>query len=284
MTKEDILVRYEYAKKTKVIEKHIDIKTGMLLEPEKIYEGYVGKEYEILSKEFEGYVLVEENIPEKSKGEMTKEIIIVEYYYIHKGKVIVEYIDKYSGEILKDKVEADINEDGIIDDGEFEEKDSTIIIEGLEGDEYKTSANEFDNYKLVENEIPLNKEGFMIKDEIKVTYKYVHKSIGVKEEHRDAITGELLEDVIIHEGYEGDVYNVLDKEINNYDLDESRKPNNSSGKMTKEEIVVTYYYVRKTEVIVQYLNEETEESLSEEKVIKGHVGDNYKTEHKNIEG
>ena len=39
-----------------------------------------------------------------------------------------------------------------------------------------------------------------------------------------------------------------------YDLVKERYPENATGKMTKEEIVVTYYYSRKTQVQVKYID------------------------------
>ena len=54
--------------------------------------------------------------------------------------------------------------------------------------------------------------------------------------------------------------------------------------MTKQEIVVTYYYERKeTKVEVQYLEEGTEKELLPKEKINGKIGDNYKTEKKDIE-
>ena len=53
--------------------------------------------------------------------------------------------------------------------------------------------------------------------------------------------------------------------------------------MTKEKIRVTYYYVKKSNVIVQYIDEYTKEILDEEE-ITGHEGDPYETVLKEFEG
>ena len=59
-------------------------------------------------------------------------------------------------------------------------------------------------------------------------------------------------------------------------------PSNSTGEMTDEEIVVKYYYQRKAEVEVQYLEKDTNYQLAENDNITGYVGDKYETEAKDI--
>ena len=59
--------------------------------------------------------------------------------------------------------------------------------------------------------------------------------------------------------------------------------------MTEEEIVVKYYYKRKAEVEIKYLEKDNtpeddtdNQELAEEEIIEGHIGDNYETEQKEI--
>lgn len=281
MTSEEIVVRYEYIENAKVIEKHIDIKTNEVIE-EIVHNAYVDKEYTTNARKYDNYVIVKDKLPQNAEGKMTKEEIIVEYYYIHKAKVIVEYLDNYSGEILKEIVYIDTNMDDQIDKVEYE--NSTVIIEGFEGDEYETFIKEFDNYKLVEEKIPDNANGEMTKEDINVKYYYVKKSAGVLEEHKDFYSNELLEEAKMHYGYEGDEYSTFNKEFKNYNLKLDAIPENANGTMKKDLITVTYYYIRKSEVIVKYVEDETGIELSEEVVIKGQEGDYYTTTEKNIEG
>ena len=282
MTEKEIVVTYEYVKTAKVIERHIDSVTNELIEPETIHEGYVGKEYDVSKKVFDKYTLVTDKLPANSKGEMTEEDIIVEYYYIHNARVTVEYIDKITGEMLDEKVNIDVDGDGEYD--RTDKKDSIVIFKGYEGDSYKAERKEFDGYSLVEEMLPQNEEGKMTKEEIFVRYYYVHESVGVREEHRDALTNELLEEPLIHSGHEGDSYKIDSKVFNNYDVNIERRPNNSEGTMTKEQITVTYYYSRKAEVIVKYIDEETGEEITSEMIIQGHEGKNYTTEERVIDG
>ena len=60
------------------------------------------------------------------------------------------------------------------------------------------------------------------------------------------------------------------------------KPSNSTGEMTEEETVVKYYYARKAEVEVKYLEKGTEYEIAEREHLEGYVGDNYETTQKDI--
>ena len=130
-----------------VIEKHIDIDTNKVLY-ENTITGNVGDEYNISSRSFEGYDLVEDRIPTNSKGTMNSEVIEVIYYYQKKASVTVKYIDKETNEeIVKPE-----------------------IIDGHLNDSYTTKPKEIKDYKLVNN--PENKEGTMKETNIEVIYYY----------------------------------------------------------------------------------------------------------------
>ena len=187
---------------------------------------------------------------------MTKDEIEVIYYYAQKTKVIVQHIDKETGEILKE-----------------EQK------EGKVGDICETKAQDIENYVLVEE--PKNPNVEMTKQVQTVKYYYAHISEGVIEKHIDELTGDILY-MEEHKGKEGDSYNIPSKEFAGYDLVESKLPENAEGKMTKEVIEVKYYYIKKASVRVQYLEKGTENKLTEDIVINGHENDSYQTEAKDI--
>ena len=52
--------------------------------------------------------------------------------------------------------------------------------------------------------------------------------------------------------------------------------------MTEDEAVVKYYYARKAEVEVKYLEKGTDYEVAEGEIISGHVGDKYETEQKDV--
>ena len=291
MTKEPIVLEYYYRKvhPVSVIEKHIDIKSEEILYNQ-TYKGYEGDPYTTKEKEFEGYDIVMEQYPDNSEGYMIDGVIEVKYYYIRKASVKVEYVDKETGRKLQEK------------DPETEkEKDSTEYIYGHEGDIYETKEKEFEGYELIE--VPDNSKGEMkievkengtVEAETVVTYYYGRKA-RVIERHIDIKQEEMIDEEIIYESYVGDDYEITEKEIEGYDIVKEKMPKNSKGKMTKEDIIVEYYYIRKASVKVEYVDKETGEILKGKNVetgeledsteyMYGHEGDKYETKEKGFEG
>ena len=260
MTKKEQVLKYYYIHVSGgVIEKHIDVILGQVL-ANAVHNGNEGDAYDIPSRTFDGYDLVEDRLPSNAKGTMKVEPVEVIYYYIYRSKVTAEYIDKNTGEKLTDDV----------------------TQKGHEGDNYTTERKTFDDYKLVE--VPLNADGSMTKEDITVTYYYVHTSGGVIVNHIDIKTGKQLLDETKEEGYEGDPYETHEENIPEYDLVKEKYPENAVGKMTIEPTRVTYYYIKKTEVNVKYVDKETGEEIDEPTNIPGHEGDEYKTEPKDVPG
>ena len=285
MTKEEIVVKYYYVHISDgVIERHLNAINGELLEEITYHEGNEADEYNIEAKTFEGYDLVEDKLPENAKGQMTKERIVVSYYYVRRAELQVEYIDKYSGERLQEKVKAEL--DGDI----YTEKDSTEIVKGHEGDRYETKEKVFEKYKLVETsnntsgemKVTVNEDG-TVNTRTKVTYYYAKESVGVKEEHIDIVTGEVIKKEL-HTGYEGESYTTYAKDLDGYVLVEEHSPENAEGVMTKEEQDIKYYYARVAKVEVEYIDQETKAKIIDNIVIDGYEGKKYETEVKVFEG
>ena len=283
MTKEEQTLIYYYEPVyTGLIENHIDEQTGALLETQ-THQIQVGTEYNIPSKEFEGYDLVETKLPTNAEGIMGEELVTVNYYYIKKAVLEVNYIDIYTNEPLTDK---------IVDNTKHE------------GDEYTTEQKEFENYDLVE--VPYNasgtmkvetdEEGNITNNRTVVTYYYTQRAV-VEEHHIDSLTGKDIEEPTIHNGHVGDEYEIPSKEFLSYQLIEedeegnSMLPSNSEGRMTAEKIVVNYYYNQPAKVVVHYvdkttgkeleeINPETGELQNSQIVIEGFNQDEYETEAK----
>ncbi len=262
MTEQSIEVIYYYGKNTQVVVKYLEKDTNKELSEQEIIKGYEGQEYKTQQKDIENYEFVEST--NNTKGIMQKEQIEVIYYYAQKTKATVQHIDRETGKILKE-----------------ESKD------GLVGDIFETKAENFEGYILVE--APENPNITMTKEEQIVKYYYVHISSGVIEKHIDEITGEIIYEEI-HEGNEGDKYNIPSKEFEGYDLvtedseGNSKLPENAEGEMTKEAIEVKYYYIRKATVRVEYIDKTTGEKITEDEIMQGHQNDNYETEEKEFDG
>ena len=260
MTEEEIIITYYYAKNTNVIVRYIekDVKPEHKLVPDVVIKGYEGKEYDVkdMQKQLSGYTFVE--VEGKTSGTMTKEDIIVTYYYLQNTSIRVEHIDKATNEILK-----------------------TETITGKVGDIVNTSKKDITGYVLVEK--PENETITMTKQEQVVKYYYSHISKGVIEKHIDEITGEVIEEKL-HNGNEGDKYNIPWKEFTGYDLVKDKLPENSSGEMKKDEVIeVKYYYIKKAKVVISYVDEDTNEKIEKDEEIQGHENDNYNTEEKKKE-
>ena len=273
---EVIEVKYYYIKKAKVIVKYLeqddtpeDTTDNQVLSEEEMIEGHENDNYETEAKEIEGYNLVE--TPENATGSMliTKnpdgtydtEIEVIYYYKKVAGGVVENHIDITTNEIL-----------------------ATQKYEGNVGDAYDIPSREFGGYDLLREDengnsmLPTNAIGNMTEEEIVVNYYYI-KQAKVTVEYIDKLTGEKLDEEEI-QGHIGDSYDTEEKEFDGYDIVE--KPSNSTGEMTEEETVVKYYYQRKAEVEVKYLERGTEYEIAPSETIEGYVGDNYETEKKEI--
>ena len=283
---EQTLIYYYEPVYSGLVENHIDEITGKLLETE-VHDVQVGTEYNIPSKNFEGYDVVETKLPENATGTMGEELITVNYYYIKKAVLEVNYIDVLTNTPLTEQ---------IVDNTKHE------------GDKYTTTAMEFENYDLVE--IPSNVEGTMVvetdetgkitNNKTVVTYYYAKKSAGVEEHHIDIRTNKEIEEPILHEGHIGDEYDIKAKDFLSYKLVEkdeegnSKLPENAKGTMTEEKIVVNYYYNQPAKVVVHYVEKETGKELEEKNqetgelqqalvIIEGQKDDDYTTTAKEFE-
>ncbi|MCI8700474.1 MAG: MucBP domain-containing protein, partial [Clostridia bacterium] len=213
------VIEIHYAKKAQIKVQYIEKDTDRLIE-EIVEEGYVGKEYNTISKNIEGYVLVEE--PEEKNITMTEDEVIVKYYYKHVTKGVIEkHIDIDTGEIL-----------------------FNTIHEGNEGDEYKIEPKEIEGYDVVQEKLPTNNEGTMEKDVITVSYYYKKKAVViVTVKYIDKDTNDVLAEDIVIKGYEGKEYKTEKKEISGYEFVEII--GKREGKMTTNEEVIYYYQKEK---------------------------------------
>ena len=276
MNKEEIIVKYYYEKvQKKVVEEHRDV-----IHDDKLHEEvHIGDDItNIEEKEFEGFIpatnkiyydiLVDENPdilkdngvdsvedllvkldkqPEetfKSEVEKNEDTLIIQYYYVREAKVKVVYVDKNTGEEIKI-----MTQDGI--------SETTENILGYEGKTYDTIEKSFENYSIVKEMYPNNARGKMAvlvdsngtyNNETLVKYYYVEKSAGVVEKHIDSETNTVIKE-IKHEGNVGDKYVISESKFDGYEILKDKYPTNKEGTMTKEQIVVEFYYKKVVPVV-----------------------------------
>ena len=205
----------------------------------------------------ENYVLAKtENLPLTITNDPEKNVIKI--YYATKAEATVQYIDKTTGEVIEENTE-----------------------QGYIGKKFETMAKNFKRYVLVKE--PEQKTVEMQGEKIVLKYYYVLVSSGVVEKHVDINSGELLANET-YEGLVGDEYETKEKEIDGYDLVKEKYPEKTKGTMEEDVITVTYYYVKKVTVTVQYIDVDTNEKLTDDETITGHEGDEYRTDKKTIDG
>ena len=199
MTKGDTIVIYVYKKQEAggVIVHYIDKETGEKLAEDETIEGNIGDDYKTERKAIENYQKAEPE-PTNKEGTMTEETIEVTYYYerIPSGKITVKYVDKETKEEIT------------YEDETGEEKTYGYEIKGYVGEEYKTEEKEIPYYKIVENMLPVNREGILSQNDETVTYYYEKmkfnmeiskrvKTVTIKGEEKEVSNGSLTK-VEIH--------------------------------------------------------------------------------------
>ena len=275
-------ITYWYQKKaTKVVTKYIDINSN-----EEIYDSYeqdgriddkytTVNELENINKKYNNiYEFVKST--DNTEGTMTEDIIEVVYYY-QKKQSNVKVLHVLEG--------TDVSDPEKVTDTLYD----TENIEGRIDDDYTTQnrLNEINNshkeqYDLVSDDV-VNKAGKIKLDTIYVIYEYRKAPSKIKIEHKDIDTDEDLVQVETKDGIVGNDYtteNKLDEINTEYDNKYELvlpEPNNKNGEFKREEQTITYYYQKKaTNVIVKYVDIDTEELVDGEELV-GKVDDEYST-------
>ncbi len=211
MGKEDSEAYYEYIYTDSTITaNYIDKTTGELLNSD-VKTGTEGSTATFEEKEFDNYILVEK--PESNDVVYTKKYQTIYYFYMHIGKVKVNYIDKSTGKNLDE-----------------------VNIEGLEGDKVNSQEKKFENYILVK--APEKSEYILTREEQQANYYYIHQS-NITVNYIDKDTNSLL-DCVKDKVTEGSIYETILKEFENYKNIE--KPEGQGVLIKKDDIIVNYYY------------------------------------------
>lgn len=192
------------------------------------------------------------------------------------SRVVVKYVDEQGNEIS-----------------------SVEVIEGMEGTSYVTQLKDIENYELVR--VYGNAEGTLTNEEQEVYYVYrkieakvIVRYLEKDNTPEDDTDNKILAEEEVIEGYSGDEYTTQRKDIENYKAADP-EPENSTGKMTKEDIYVTYYYEKvqsgtvtaiyvdtDTNEEIKYIDADTKEEKTYKEEIKGYIGDKYITKAKEI--
>ena len=219
MTVEKIVVTYGYRKLSDVTVKYIDSNTGKSIIDDIVTRYKEGDRYQTEEKILGGYELVSKT--DNTSGEVGREDIEVVYEYKKiAGGVEVKYKDQVTGQEIAPKEE----------------------MSGLEKDPYETEAKEIEGYELVV--IPSNANGEMTVEKIEVVYEY-RKTANVIIKHIDGNTGESIIKDVVTKYKEGDKYEALGQAIEGYTI--TKEPENKTGEVGREDIIVVYEYKKISE-------------------------------------
>lgn len=168
-----------------------------------------------------------------------------------------------------------------------------INISGRIDDYYSTEdkieeINEAHNNKYEFFKVDGNVTGTMKEDTIYITYWYQKKNTNVIVKYVDVDTNdELIENVEITGRIDEDyvtkdkIVEINDISVNKYVLVSTT--DNIKGKMSADTIEVIYYYKKvEAQAIVKFIDEDSNEEIEQREYIGGFVGDEYKTEPKDI--
>ena len=281
--REEQTITYYYQKKIGEVEvNYLEVGTEKVLASQEILKDKVDKEYitenkldEINANNDNKYEFV------KTTGDPTEGIYklekqVINYYYQKKAanvKVlhVLEGTDVSNPENVTDVLYPTEELTGRVDDNYTTQN----RLEEING-------NSKVQYDLVTDEVE-GKTGQMIIDTIYVVYEYRKAPAKIKIEHKDVDTNEELMETVTEDGIVGEEYTTTNKldEINaiyenKYEL--VSEPENKEGEYKREEQIITYYYRKKpANVIVKYVDVDTEEELIEGEEIVGRVDDEYKT-------
>lgn len=139
------IVNYYYAKNSDVVAKYLNEFNNKEIAKEEVTNGIYGTSYETKLKSIPEYEF--SKVYGKTKGVMNGENIEVDYYYKHKNKVIVNYIDKETGEKI-DNITEDV----------------------YEGSIYTSKEHIYEGYKLIEK--PQDETVTMEQEDIILNYYY----------------------------------------------------------------------------------------------------------------
>lgn len=257
VARENIEVIYRYKKISAGVEiKYIDQVTLEEISETEYIEGLENDMYSSESKIIDGYELVV--TPQNKSGNMSVDKTIVTYEYRKKSNVTVKYIDENTGEEIV----------------------PSIVTTYKEGDSYDSENKDLDKYTYTGD--TGNAKGIVGRENIEVIYKYKKNSYGVEIRHIDQATNRIIAESTFITGLEMDEYTSNPQEIEGYEL--VKIPENSSGNMAVDRIVVIYEYRKNYNVLTRYIDENSGNVLHEEVIEKYKQGDKYSTVKEDIEG
>ncbi len=275
-TEKPQLVTYIYKKKNdvdekgQVIAKYVD-EDGNELCHDLVYSGTIGTDYQTSQLVFSGYKFKE--VIGQSQGTYQTKEQEVQYVYVKidpddmseddkkiGGSVLVKYEDIYGNTVKND-----------------------IVYNGDIGDQYNVVIADIDHYEFVK---VVGEEKGEIEKDIKIitviyepAESYVQASTVIAR-YVD-MNGQTIHFDNIYNGFVGNQYKTSAEEIENYKL--VRIDGKESDLFGKDVKIVTYVYQKVGKIVVRYIDTDGN-TLKEEKIYSGVIGDLYELNVENLEG
>ena len=250
-------------KKSSITVHYVDT-SGDTISDNVIKTGNVGDFYTTEQKVIPGYTFKEIQGP--ASGQFTSQEQTVTYVYtkdpVVGGSVIAKYVDA-AGNTISDNV----------------------VKSGNVGEDYTTEQKTIPGYTFKEIQGPAS--GQFTSQEQTVTYVYTKDPVvggSVIAKYVDA-AGNTISDNVVKSGNVGEDYTTEQKTIPGYTFKEIQGP--ASGQFTSQEQTVTYVYTKDPvvggSVIAKYVDA-AGNTISDNVVKSGNVGEDYTTEQKTIPG
>ena len=281
VSQDTIIVNYYYVLKTATINiKYLDELTNKSILNEENIQTKYGVEYSSLNldsykKEITGYDYSKtETTPKEISGKVNQDTTTIIHYYKKKSSITIKYVDKYTNKEI----------DGI----------SSDVINNYYGESYNTEKNRaekeknaiFNDYDY-SNEyviIPQNTalKGTMNTDTITISYYYKKKATVTVNYYKEGTTEKLADSDTLNKYY-GDTYDVSTNEYKNkstipskYEYSSVNPSNEVTGTITKSSIIINYYYkLKDAKIVINYLEDKTNNKLAESTVIDKKYDDKY---------
>ena len=255
--------KYGVVKAANITANYVD-EQGNTISDNVVLNGNVGDTYTTEQKAITGYTFKE--VQGNTTGTFTEAEQTVTYVYtkdpVAGANVIAKYVDDKGNSI-----------------------NDNAVLNGNIGDPYSTEQKAIPGYTF--KEIQGSASGQFTDKEQTVTYVYTKDPVAganVTAKYVDE-NGKTISDDVVKNGNVGDSYTTEQKAIPGYTFKEIQ--GSASGQFTDKEQTVTYVYTKDPvvggSVLVKYVDE-AGNTLSENVVKSGNIGDDYSTEQKAIPG
>ena len=270
----NITVNYYYKKKATVTVNYYKEGTTEKLADSDTLNKYYGDKYDVISYKDNKNISTDykyvsyTSTPENAiSGTVSQDTIIVNYYYALKTATLtIKYLDELTGQSIS-------NEENI-------QTKYGVEYSSLNLDSYKKEITGYD-YSKTET-TPKEISGKVNQDTTTIIHYYKKKATVTVNYYKEGTTEKLADSDTLNKYY-GDTYDVSTNEYKNkstipskYEYSSVNPSNEVTGTITKSSIIINYYYkLKDAKIVINYLEDKTNNKLAESTVIDKKYDDKY---------